>query len=100
MTVVHALVWLCLALGCALSFVAGKRANSWVGTFGMAAGLSAVLFVLLNFALAGCAEARICPHLGDAGLTYALSPIFGFPIFWLVAGVSSNRKRAPNGKNS
>jgi hypothetical protein len=88
MLLVNVITWGTLLLGVVLSVVLGRRARSWGGALGIAVAVGLVLFFLVNFGLGGCAELKVCPHLGDTGLTYALSPLFSLPLFWLAADAS------------
>jgi hypothetical protein len=88
MLLVNVITWGTLLLGVVLSLLLGHRARSWSGALGIAIALGVVLFFIVNVGLGACAELKVCPHLGDTGLTYALSPLFAFPVFWLAADAS------------
>lgn len=88
MLLVNGITWGTLLLGLLLSVMLGRRVKSSGGAIGLSVAVGVVLLLVVNFGLAGCAELKLCPHLGDTGLTYALSPLFSVPVYWLVARAS------------
>lgn len=89
MTVVHFIVWGSLLLAAALAVFLGRRTRGMAATFGIALVLAFVTFMAVNAGLAACASSALCPHLGDAGITYAILPLLALPILWLLTAIGS-----------
>jgi hypothetical protein len=87
----------------ALSFIAaamlGSRSGSkkppggWGAAFGISVFLSTVTFIVANYVIVGCTSLGFCRRLTDTDLALSLAPILTFPIYWLVAGISSQASR-------
>ena len=69
---------------------AKKPSGGWGASLGIAAVGVLVATFLVNFGLAGCAAVQVCRHLGDGGITLAISPILAFPVYWMVAGLAAS----------
>jgi hypothetical protein len=94
-----ALVLATTALSLVAAAMLGSRSGSkkppggWGAAFGISVFLAIVTFILANYLVVGCTSLGLCRRLTDTDLGLALAPIFALPVYWLVAGLSSQASR-------
>jgi len=86
------ITWSLLVAGVPIAAVLGRRAGGWGISLVIAIATALLLFVLANVALPACVSAKLCPALGDTGITYTLYPFMAVPMFWLAARLSGTRE--------
>jgi hypothetical protein len=95
-----ALVLSATALGLIATAMLGNRSGAkkppggWGAALGISVCTSIATVFVANYLVVGCTSLGVCRRLTDTDLGLALAPIFAFPIYWLVAGMSSRVRRS------